>query len=244
MNNAILSLQNINHSFSNQKVIKDVSFEVHKNEFVSLVGPSGCGKSTLFKILTSIIQDYSGSIMIHGKNISDFSDGIGYMPQKDLLLPWRTLTENIILPLEIAKKDIDLTNIVALIETFGLKGFEHHYPHQLSGGMKQRSALLRTFLMGKDIILLDEPFASIDYLTKRKLQKWLKETLVLLNKTVLFITHDIDEAILLSDRIISLSSLPASKLKEFSVSHIKSQESDLAEFMKVKTELLALIEST
>lgn len=244
MTNPIISLKNINHSFEDIAVLNDITFDVAKHEFVSVIGPSGCGKSTLFKILTKIITDYEGDIKIHNKNLAEYKEGIGYMPQKDLLLPWRTLTSNITLPLEIAKKDVNNDQINSLIKTFGLSGFESHYPHQLSGGMKQRAALLRTFLMGNDIMLLDEPFAALDYLTKRKLQAWFKDLFATLETTALFITHDIEEAINLSDKVIVLSALPASILKIIPTKGIDSNLNsapDQNAFAVTKKQIIELI---
>lgn len=225
MNESVISIHNLSHTYNqNLKVINQLSIDVKKHDFVTLIGPSGCGKSTLFKLITKLIGNYQGEIIIKGTPLEDSKERLGYMPQKDLLLPWRTLYQNVTLPLELMKKSIDEATILESLETFGLKEFKDHFPGQLSGGQKQRAALLRTFLMGNDLVLLDEPFAALDYLTKRTLQKWLLAIFKKLDKSVIFITHDIDEAIVLSNRIIVLSELPATVLKEFVVADFKNKE--------------------
>lgn len=244
MNN-VFEIKNVSHSFNHTtEVLKDITFNVEKNQFVTLIGPSGCGKSTLFKIITKLIPNYTGEITINNNPLKNYKESVGYMPQKDLLLPWRTLYKNVVLPLELSKKTIIKEDILKLIQTFGLEGFESNYPHELSGGMKQRTALLRTFLMSSNIVLLDEPFAALDYLTKRKLQDWLLSIYKKMDKTILFITHDIEEAINLSDKIIVLSSLPAQMLKEIDVASINNNSDDpdtLLKFAEIKKNIISLI---
>lgn len=243
--NKIVSINGLSHQYTDIPVLNNISFDVNEHEFVTLIGPSGCGKSTLFRVLTKLETDFEGEIKLFNQDIKAYSDSVGFMPQNDLLLPWRTLYDNVILPLELSNKDIIQEEILSLIDTFQLKGFESHYPHQLSGGMRQRAGLLRTFLMSKELMLLDEPFAALDYLTKRKLQKWLKDVFKELKKTVIFITHDIEEAINLSDRIIVLSSLPATKMKAFEVKDIDSNsenENILQKYHTIKKEIISLIE--
>lgn len=241
----IIRINNLTHTYNNSlKVLDNISFDVSENEFITLIGPSGCGKSTLFKILTKLIPNYEGNVSINNQDLHQFTNALGYMPQKDLLLPWRTLFDNVVLPLEIQKQPINNDEINELITTFGLDGFQDHYPHQLSGGMRQRAALLRTFLMSQDIVLLDEPFAALDYLTKRHLQAWLKDIFKKLNKTVIFITHDIEEAINLSDRLIVLSSLPASVLEVIDVKNIdssKDNKKDILVYQNIKSNIISLI---
>ena len=241
----IIEVKHLSHTYNNTlKVLDNLSFTVKENEFITIIGPSGCGKSTLFKIITKLIKEYEGNITINNTNLRQFTDLIGYMPQKDLLLPWRTLYNNVILPLELQKKTINEEEVNALIKTFGLDGFNNHYPHQLSGGMRQRVALLRTFLMSHDIVLLDEPFAALDYLTKRKLQQWLKDIFKKLDKTVIFITHDIEEAINLSDRIVVLSQLPATILDIIDVSDVDNSTdntTDINRYQTIKNKIIELI---
>lgn len=214
--NIKIELKNLNKTFvHNNKplhVLKDINLSVMENQFVSLIGPSGCGKSTILRILVGLEKEYTGDIFVSGKNLSNNQTQFGYMPQKDLLMPWRSMYKNIILPLEISGK-LDKTqdlNLTKLIKEFGLEGFENFYPSEISGGMRQRANLLRTFLMNSNIMLLDEPFGALDAITRMDMQEWLLQVLNEHKKIVLFITHDIDEAIFLSDKVYALSNRPAS----------------------------------
>jgi len=242
----VISIENLTQHFDEKlKVLDNISLEVNKNDFITLVGPSGCGKSTLFKVITKLIKNYDGSIKINNTPLIESSDNLGYMPQKDLLLPWRSLYKNVTLPLELAHKSVDESELRRLISIFGLSGFEKSYPHQLSGGMKQRAALLRTFLMGNEIILLDEPFAALDSLTKKKLQLWLVDVFKKMNKTVIFITHDIEEALTLSNRVIVLSKLPARIIEEFKIDEEYPRSYEVLnseKMLKIKKKIIDLIE--
>ncbi|MBN2853665.1 MAG: ABC transporter ATP-binding protein [Clostridia bacterium] len=201
------------------EVLNDISIQCEKNEFVSIIGPSGCGKSTLFKIIAGIINDYEGQIEVQGSII--------YMHQNDNLMPWRTIYRNIMLPYEIKKTDPDGTFINQLIKEFELDGFMELYPHQLSGGMKKRASLLRAYLTDCDIMLLDEPFGSLDALTKQNMYKWLLDIWSKHKKTVLFITHDIEEAIYLSDRIYVMGKRPATIVDEINIEFKRPRNSDM-----------------
>jgi len=202
-----LQINNINFSYSRDLplVIRDISLNVNEGEFVSLLGPSGCGKSTLLNILAGILKGYSGEIFIDGKKISGMSSHFAYMPQNDLLLPWRTILDNICLYSEIhhTKKQV-IEKAADMMNKFGLAGCEKKYPAQLSGGMRQRAAFLRTALCEADIYLLDEPFGALDVITRAQMQDWLHDLCAQMNKTILLVTHDTDEAIYLSDRILVL----------------------------------------
>lgn len=214
--NTKIEIKHLSKSFVHNKerleVIKDISLVLYENQFISLIGPSGCGKSTLLRILAGLEDNYSGEISVCGQKFSKALSEFCYMPQKDMLMPWRTVYKNIILPLEIDKRltDSKTSEVANLIKEFGLEGFENYYPSEISGGMKQRAALLRTFLMNSDIMLLDEPFGALDAITRMNMQEWLLTVLSEHKKSVLFITHDIDEAIFLSDRVYVLSDRPAS----------------------------------
>lgn len=203
----ILSINNLSKTYysgsSTLMVLKDLNIQLDEGQFVSLIGPSGCGKSTIFNILCGIENASSGEI----KSNADF----GYMPQKDLLMDWKRLFENIVLPLKLKRElnDESRIKVLKMMKVFGLDGFENSYPNELSGGMKQRAALLRTFLTGSSIMLLDEPFASLDSITREKMQEWLLEIWELEKRSVLFVTHSVDEAIFLSDRIYVLSDRPS-----------------------------------
>jgi ABC-type nitrate/sulfonate/bicarbonate transport system ATPase subunit len=201
-------------------VIDSLDLEVETGSFVSLIGPSGCGKSTLCNLLAGIEVPDAGEILLDGKAIQGTLGNVGYMPQRDLLLPWRTLVENVLLGSEILKKDKKMARIEAeqWLNQFGLSPFSDLYPHQLSGGMQQRGALLRTILFGKKTLLLDEPFGALDALTRQEMQRWLLGIWNKTRHTVLLITHDIDEAILLSDKVVVLSQRPARIILEQPIS--------------------------
>ena len=199
-----LEISNISKNFDGLEVIRDVSLTVGRNEFISVLGVSGSGKTTLFNIIAGLEKPDSGVVLLDGK--------IGYMMQKDLLLPWKRIIDNVSLPLILGgmKKQQARDTASELFETFGLAGHEMNFPNELSGGMRQRAALLRTYLISGETMLLDEPFASVDAITRAKLHGWLIDTCRKLNLSVLLITHDVDEAILLSDRVYVISDKPAS----------------------------------
>ncbi|TCJ03430.1 ABC transporter ATP-binding protein [Cytobacillus praedii] len=214
-----LVLKNVSYTFTNKgnqsnKVISELSMQVNRGEFVSLIGKSGTGKSTILKLVTGLLTQDEGEISIDGKPIS--LGDVGYMPQRDLLLPWRSILDNIIISAEF-RKDLQITREEARhwLNRVGLIEYENALPKQLSGGMRQRAAFLRALLTGKDLLLLDEPFGALDALTKREMQAWLLSIWQELNKTVLFITHDLEEACFLSDRIILLH--PNKKVEKINV---------------------------
>ena len=190
--------------------MRDTSFSIEEGRFVSIIGPSGCGKSTLFNIIAGLMTPTTGEVLVDGESIADKPGYVGYMLQKDMLLPWRTVLDNVILGMEIRRipRDQAVKKAMPLIEKYGLKGFDKHYPHELSGGMRQRAALLRTLLYDRDVMLLDEPFGALDAQTRLMMQTWLMTLWQDFGKTVLFVTHDIDEAIYLSDDIFVFSQRP------------------------------------
>ncbi|WP_102691512.1 ABC transporter ATP-binding protein [Rummeliibacillus pycnus] len=203
-----LILKDVSYSFtdenkSKKKVISHLNMEVQQGEFVSIIGKSGTGKSTILRLITGLLRPEEGEIQINENDIS--LGDVGYMPQKDLLLPWRSILENIMLASEI-QKDLHISKEEARmwLQRVGLSDYENALPKQLSGGMRQRVAFLRALLTGKDVLLLDEPFGALDALTKREMQSWLLSIWQDLNKTIIFITHDLEEAIYLSDRILLL----------------------------------------
>ena len=195
-----------------RKVIDDISFSVQPGEFVSVIGPSGCGKSTMFNIIAGLERPTSGDVRIDGAGAVGERHHTAYMPQKDLLFPWRTIVQNAALGLEVQGLGKKKARAAAreLFAQFGLKGFEDSYPFELSGGMRQRAALLRTVVQGREILLLDEPFGALDSLTRIEMQNWLQEVWAEHSWTAVLITHDIREAVYLSDRVIVLSARPAS----------------------------------
>jgi ABC-type nitrate/sulfonate/bicarbonate transport system ATPase subunit len=221
-----------------------VELSAGEHEFVSIVGPSGCGKSTLLDILAGLTPPTSGVVLLDGHPADHLLGQIGYMPQQDLLMPWRTLLDNTILGLEVAGQPRRLARERALAEfpRFGLEGFEHHYPAALSGGMRQRGALLRTFLAGRQIMLLDEPFGALDALTRLEMQEWLLEVWGASRKCVVFVTHDVEEAVFLSDRVYAMSPRPGRVELALDIDLPRPRSAELTtdpQFVALKAQLLA-----
>ncbi|WP_298461597.1 ABC transporter ATP-binding protein [uncultured Cellulomonas sp.] len=228
------------------QALVDADLSVRPGEFISLIGPSGCGKSTLFNLIAGLDAPTTGRILIDGVDRSGQQGLVGYMLQKDLLLPWRTVLENVVLGLEISGVRKKAAHGIArpLLATYGLGGFESHYPTQLSGGMKQRVALLRTILFNRDIILLDEPFGALDAQTRERMQEWLLDLWDDFHKTVLFVTHDIDEAIYLSDRVFVMSARPGRIVASFDVGLDRPRKPSVvtsAEFVRIKADARELL---
>ncbi|MBS5911543.1 MAG: ABC transporter ATP-binding protein [Paenibacillus macerans] len=223
--------------------MRETSLTIEEGLFVSMIGPSGCGKSTLFNIIAGLIPPSTGQVIADGRNIVGKTGYVGYMLQKDMLLPWRTILDNIILGMEvrgIPRKEA-AERALPLMEKYGLKGFDKHYPQELSGGMRQRAALLRTLLYDRDIILLDEPFGALDAQTRLTMQNWLLQIWTDFGKTVLFVTHDIDEAIYLSDDIYVFSPRPGRVKSKITVTMErprKTEDMTSPDFMELKHHLL------
>lgn len=196
-----------------------VDLVARRGEFVTIVGPSGCGKSTLLRIICGLEVPNGGQVLIEGRNVNRRSGLVGYMPQEDLLFPWRSVLNNVILGPELGRRDKESSRREALLlfPRFGLAGFESSYPFALSGGMKQRAALLRTILCHKEIMLLDEPLGALDALTRWNMQEWLLAIWEEFKKTVLFVTHDVDEAIFLADRVYVMTARPGRIKLEVSI---------------------------
>ncbi|SMB81641.1 putative hydroxymethylpyrimidine transport system ATP-binding protein [Desulfonispora thiosulfatigenes DSM 11270] len=230
-----LNVDKIHYSYQENKepVFENISFKVEKSEFIALVGPSGCGKTTLLHILGGLLEPTKGQVLLNGSN-TDRMGKISLMPQEDLLLPWRTILENGVLPLEIKgiKKEEARNRVKELIKEFGLEGYENAYPHHLSGGMRQRVAFLRNILTGNKVILFDEPFSALDALTRFKMQKWLLKMWQKFKPTIIFITHDVEEAIFLSQRIFLLGKIPNRNIKEFIVPFKYPRDNDLLGYPK------------
>jgi len=223
-------------------VLDRVSLCIPRGSFTTLIGPSGCGKTTFVKILAGLLQPDSGRILTDAGE-GDSRERIAYMPQSDTLLPWRTALDNAILASEIDGRPREEARAKAkrLFARFGLAGFEALYPAELSGGMRQRLALIRTFLAHREVLLLDEPLGSLDALTRATLQDWLLSVWEELGKTILLVTHDVEEAILLSDRIHLLSARPAHVRKEFTVEFPRPRSRTAEPLVKLKGEILDLI---
>ena len=193
------------------QAVENLSLEVSNGEFVSIVGPSGCGKSTILSLISGILEPSKGKILVKNKEVQGPSENVGYMLQKDHLFEWRTIIKNVIIGLEIQdtlnKESYDFTE--KLLKEYGLYEFENHYPRQLSGGMRQRAALIRTLATNPDILLLDEPFSALDYQTRLAISEEIWLIIKKEKKTAILVTHDIAEAISMSDRIIVLTKRPA-----------------------------------
>ncbi len=214
-----VELAHVWHTYGNTEVVRDISFHIESGEFITLIGPSGCGKSTLLQIIAGLIQPTTGTILFNQQPIASRLGRTGYMPQADTLFPWRTVLNNVVLGAEIQRQSLRAARQRARerLPLFGLKGFANAFPAQLSGGMRQRAAFLRTFMIETDIILLDEPFGALDALTRMEMQTWLLDIWQHFGYTILFVTHDIREAVVLSDRIIALSSRPGEILETVAV---------------------------
>ncbi len=223
--------------------LNNVSLHVKPGEFVSIIGPSGSGKSTLFNIISGIESPTTGDILLNGESIVDKRGIVSYMPQQDHLLPWRTVLDNIILGLEIKgyNKKESRQKAYEHLDTFGLLGFEQQYPHTLSGGMRSRAALLRTLLLENQLLLLDEPFSALDEITRMKMQQWLLEIWEKFGAMILFVTHSVDEAIYLSDRIYLFSERPATVKGEFIVNLPRPRATEIMvseQFVEYKKQIL------
>ncbi len=216
----ILKIENLSLNYQSEigetQAIKDITLTVNKGEFIAIIGPSGCGKTTLLSIIAGLIKPTTGKIFLKGEEITKPSKSIGYMLQRDELFPWRTIEKNALLPLEIKKiKDLSYKNsVIGLLEKYGLKDFLKAYPQEISGGMRQRVALIRTLASNPDLLLLDEPFSALDYQTRIAVCDDVYKIITTENKTAILVTHDISEAISMADRVIVLSSRPAEIFNE------------------------------
>ena len=241
-----VEVQDLVKSYGDLATLEKINLSLNQGEFVAIVGPSGCGKSTLFNIISGLHEPDSGQVFIDGQNALNRTGRVSYMHQKDLLLPWKTILDNVSVPLVIKGHSWPEARAQAAphLPNFGLDGFERHYPAQLSGGMRQRAALLRTYLFASDIMLLDEPFGALDAITRRQLQLWLLDTLQKYDTSVLLITHDVEEAVLLSDRIYVLTERPAKVKEQVLVPFARPRTADILirpDFIEIKHKLLQLL---
>jgi ABC-type nitrate/sulfonate/bicarbonate transport system ATPase subunit len=246
----LLELRGVAKTYDRVTALARFDAAVAPGEFVTVVGPSGCGKSTLFNIVAGLEEpDAGGALRFEGRSChaADLLGRVSFMPQRDLLLPWRNVIDNAVLALEVegvARRDARAKALWMLPE-FGLAGFESQYPHQLSGGMRQRVALMRTFLFERDLMLLDEPFGALDALTRAMMQRWLLDVWQKHRRTILFITHDVDEAIFLGDRVLVMTARPGSVKLEQSIDLPRPRRPELVtapEFIRLKRILLDAIE--
>ena len=219
---SLLEFEHVSYQYPGEDfdIIDDLSFSVESGSFHCIIGVSGCGKSTIFRMTNGLLQPKSGTIRVGGKPIGEQKHYCGYMPQKDLLFPWRTIGENLALPLEIRgglSKAERRERVDDALADVGLEGCRDKMPDELSGGMRQRAAFARTMLTGSDLLLLDEPFSALDFLTRISMQEWLLGQWEKHKKTILFITHDVEEAVFLSGSVLAVTSTPIHTLTEVPV---------------------------
>lgn len=240
---ALLKAENIKKKYGERTIISNINIELNRGEIVSLLGVSGSGKTTLFHVLSGLIEPEEGNVYLNDEDITNKPGKISYMLQKDLLFPHKKIIDNVSLPLVISgmKKEEARKKADPYFEEFGLQGTQQQYPCQLSGGMRQRAALLRTYLSSNGVALLDEPFSALDTITKSSIHKWYLDVMQHIELSTLFITHDIDEAILLSDRIYVLKGQPGMITDEIIIKEKKPRAEDFNlsdTFMKYKREII------
>lgn len=238
-----LRAEGITKLYEGQEIIKNVSLEINKGELVCLLGVSGVGKTTLFNVLSGILIPEEGKVLLDNKDITGKAGYISYMLQKDLLMPYKTVIDNVALPLVIKGENKQEARLKAdrKFKEFGIDGTQNKYPHELSGGMRQRAALLRTYLFSNEVALLDEPFSALDTITKSKMHAWYLDIMERIKLSTLFITHDIDEAILLSDRIYIMTGQPGGINYEIKIETPKPRGDEFLlskEFIAYKKEIL------
>jgi ABC-type nitrate/sulfonate/bicarbonate transport system ATPase subunit len=244
-----IELRNVSKTFYSErmqvKALEDVSLAVNQGEFLTIIGPSGSGKSTLFTLIVGLLDPDEGEICIDGETCSDRLGLVGYMPQRDLLLPWRNVLDNAIISQELrgVPKTLARENARGMLGIFGLDGFGESLPRELSGGMRQRAALLRTIMTEHQILLLDEPFGALDALTRRELQDWLLDVWKQFRQTIIFITHDVEEALYLGDRVIVLSSRPGRVLKSHAVDLPRPRRQGMISEPKFGSQVAELLET-
>ena len=243
----ILEVKDVSVSFGDAHILDKVNIELKQGELVSLLGVSGGGKTTIFNVIAGLLKADSGSVILDGEDITGKTGKVSYMLQKDLLLPFRTIEDNVALPLlmrGVNKKEAREKASSHFAE-FGLQGMEKKYPAQLSGGMRQRAALLRTYLFSQKVALLDEPFSALDTFTKSQMHSWYLDVMEKIKLSTLFVTHDIDEAILLSDRIYILSGRPGSIKKELIIDEPRPRDREFLlteKFLDYKREILSILQ--
>lgn len=236
----MLQVSGLTKQFDRQTIFFDFSLSVAENGFTVLLGPSGCGKSTLFDLLSGVVPADLGTLAWRGRALPHLGAVAAYMQQKDLLLPWFSLMDNALLPVKAVTGDVKAaeTRAMALFERLGLKGYEHHMPHEVSGGMGQRCALVRTLMFERDLVLLDEPLSALDAITRRTLQSLLLLLQTEFDKTLVMITHDIEEALLLADDLVLLTSRPMAVQERFLLKTPKPRRFDAPELIALKSHVL------
>ncbi|WP_412989701.1 ABC transporter ATP-binding protein [Pediococcus siamensis] len=243
---SLLQTQHLAKNYADQQILTDINIHLNEGELVSILGVSGVGKTTLFNLIAGLLSPEAGDVMLAGQKITNVPGKVSYMLQKDLLLPYRTIMGNVILPAlmrGVPKKKAE-AQAAPLFSVFGLAGTEKVYPKSLSGGMRQRAALLRTYMFSKPVTLLDEPFSALDEITKHQVHSWYLDLMAKINLSTLLITHDVDEAILLSNRIYILNGKPATVTKEIEIDARLKQKTDFElspEFLQYKRQIINLL---
>ena len=243
---AYLKAEGVSKFYEGQKIIDHIDIQLNQDEFVSLLGPSGIGKTTLFNILAGISAPDEGRVLLEGRDITGVSGNAGYMQQKDLLLPYKSILDNVCIPLRLKgvhKKEAQV-KALPLFREFGIEGYENKYPSQLSGGMRQRAALLRTYLFSEKLMLLDEPFSALDAMTRASMHRWFQQIAKTHHTSAILITHDIDEAIFLSNRIYLMAGTPGKIVREIQIQRPGEKDESFLQterFMEYKREIYEIL---
>jgi NitT/TauT family transport system ATP-binding protein len=245
--NDLLQLRDVGKSFGATIALEPTSLNIEDGSFVAIVGPSGCGKSTLFNVIAGLLRPDSGQVQLGDEIVTGTAGHVGYMLQKDLLMPWRTVEDNIMMAARLTRgvTDEDRAEARRVAREYGLGEFLRHYPHALSGGMRQRVAFMRTLVTRHPLLLLDEPFGALDAQTRLEMQQWLLQVWKDAQRTVLFITHDVDESIFLSDRVLVMSPRPGRIIADFTNPLERPRRPDVLTdpvFVELKREVLALLQ--
>ncbi len=245
----MLELLQVSMHYDTVEVLRNISLQVERGEFAALIGPSGCGKSTLFKLIGGLLTPTAGEIWLEGKEITGKTGHVSYVPQQNTLFPWRTVESNAALALEVAgvSKQTALAKARAWLPRVGLGGYEKAYPDSLSGGMQQRVSFLRALLAPQELMCLDEPFGALDALTRSEMQQWLLDIWEEHRRTVLLVTHSIEEALLLADRVFVLSARPAQIIEEIIVPFPRPRNEKviaLPEFTALRQKIHSLLAAT
>jgi ABC-type nitrate/sulfonate/bicarbonate transport system ATPase subunit len=245
-NNDLLQLRDVGKSFGTTVALEPTSLNIEDGSFVAIVGPSGCGKSTLFNVIAGLLKPDSGEVQVADQVVTGTAGHVGYMLQKDLLMPWRTVEDNITMAARLTRGVTadDRAEARQVAEQYGLGEFLRHYPHALSGGMRQRVAFMRTLVTRHPLLLLDEPFGALDAQTRLEMQQWLLQVWKEAQRTVLFITHDVDESIFLSDRVLVMSPRPGRIIADFVNPLGRPRNLDVLtdpQFVELKSKILHLL---